>query len=172
VLIFAYFSSTNNSVSLKEKLGEHSYSKDHSDNDYDMDEIDRKIAALTKISSDEDKTVELSDDDKKSEEVKSSLDSLSTFVPADLLNESLEKPNTNFRSASPRKDETRELKDAKEKTKKKVAKLTKSYPKQGFLKSVSTKNTARVDEDDNLNDTPMRQETETKIVPRRCRSKN
>jgi hypothetical protein len=137
-----------------------------------MDEIDRKIAALTKISSDEDNTVELSDDDKKSEEVKSSLDSLSTFVPADLLNESLEKPNKNFRSASPRKDETRELKDAKEKTKKKVAKLTKSYPKQGFLKSVSTKNTARVDEDDNLNDTPMRQETETKIVPRRCRSKN
>jgi hypothetical protein len=130
-----------------------------------MDEIDRKIAALTKISSDEDNTVELSDDDKKSEEVKSSLDSLSTFVPADLLNESLEKPNKNFRSASPRKDETRELKDAKEKTKKKVAKLTNGYPKQGFLKSVSTKNTARVDEDDNLNDTPMRQETETKIVP-------
>ena len=154
MLIFTYFSSTNNSVFLTEKPDEHNYSKNHLEMDSEVDEFDRQIAHLTKISSDEDNTVELSDDEKKSEEVKSRVDNLSSLAP-DLLNESLEKPNINFRSASPRTDGTKEFKDAKEETTRKVnylAKLTKSNPKQGLLKSVSSQNTERVDEDDNLNE--------------------
>ena len=154
MLIFTFFSSTNNSVFLTEKPDEHNYSKNHLEMDSEVDEFDRQIAHLTKISSDEDNTVELSDDEKKSEEVKSRVDNLSSLAP-DLLNESLEKPNINFRSASPRTDGTKEFKDAKEETTRKVnylAKLTKSNPKQGLLKSVSSQNTERVDEDDNLNE--------------------
>ena len=137
---------------LTEKPDEQSYSKNNSEIDSEMEEFDRRITSLSKLSSDEDIIVQISDDEKESEEKVNSRLNLSTSLSPYSLNESLdEQLHTNSRSASPQTDETRKKKDAKEETKKKesyLGKLTECHPKQGIRKAVSTEKTAHTYDDD------------------------
>jgi hypothetical protein len=117
-----------------------------------MEEFDRRITSLSKLSSDEDIIVQISDDEKESEEKVNSRLNLSTSLSPYSLNESLdEQLHTNSRSASPQTDETKKKKDAKEETKKKesyLGKLTECHPKQDIRKAVSTEKTANTYDDD------------------------